>query len=259
LLKYQYMIDRYAPTLSNYDIKNLLQRLLKITGNVAATAKAANIKRKTYYDILKNKSDAKQKTKSKVLQACLERDSEATIEFLVEKNEIAYQELLQRYLALIYDEVTAQTNPEKVSALNTKLDKFIRSHIGSINDTKVIQINELLQSINAKSNSIGVAGIPAEISFSKPEILSQKFIDLIKIFRNGSTMNCKEIANTLTLPEEFVDKACNIYIYMPEKSAPSTVQKRYDGYSPVDQKTDPFSQTIAPDIPSGLYYARKYK
>ncbi|MGD0029475.1 MAG: hypothetical protein ABSC91_11110 [Candidatus Bathyarchaeia archaeon] len=227
MTKYQYLVDRYSQSLTKYDIKNLFRRLIKIKGSVAAATKAANIKRKTYYDWEDNGEDVKPATKRKVLDACLSSDPFGTIDFLINKDELDYNELLQRQISMICDQIDDETDPAELSKWNTILEKFIKSHTGAIQDLKTVSLADMLNSVNLKAKALGVEEIAKDVSLIQPNLLSEKFVDLLDIFRNKSTMSCIEIVNALGLPEEFVNRACRIYGYTPALYSTEATQEKY--------------------------------
>lgn len=219
--QHQYLVDRYSKSLTKYDVKELFERLVEIKGNnVTAATREAGIQRKTVYDWENNSEDIRTSTKSKVLDASLKNDLHRTIEFLVRKNAMNHHEILERYISMNCDEIISINDPQEFQRRTMSFEKFIKSNSGAIHDTKTIPIEEMIDSINQKSTSLGVKGIAKDINLISPLVLSQKFIHLLEIF-DMNTMFKDEIAHKVDLPKEFIERACKAINYFDPSTRPT--------------------------------------
>lgn len=218
--QHQYLVDRYSQSLTKYDVKELFERLVEMKGNnVTAATREAGIQRKTVYDWENNSEDIRTSTKSKVLDASLKNDLHRTIEFLVRKNAMNHREILERYISMNCDEIMSINDPQEFQRRTMLFEKFMKSNSGAIHDTKTIPIEEMIDSINQKSTSLGVKGIAKDINLISPLVLSQKFIHLLEIF-DMNTMFKDEIAHKADLPKEFIERACKAINYFNPSTQP---------------------------------------
>jgi len=192
--------------------------LRAIKGNKTAATIEADIQRKTVWDWVHSTKDIKEATKRKVLQASLKTDLYGTIDFLVRKNATDYNEILQRCIYMIYENILSVNEALEFQGRISQFEKCIRSHAGAIFGIKTIPIEEMIDSINQKANSLGVEGIAQDINLISPQRLSQKFIHLLETF-STKTMFRDEIPNKLGLPKEFVDRAIEASSYLGPSSA----------------------------------------
>ena len=218
--QHQYLLDRYAQSLTKYDVQELFERLKEKLGNVTAATREVDIQRKTVYDWETSSEDVKASTKRKILEASLNNDVYGTMEFLVRKNAMNYHEILERYISTSCDEIVSLNELHEFQTRITGFEKFMKSHIGAIHDIKTIPIEEMIASINQKSNSLGVEGISEDVNLISPWRLSQKFIHLLETF-NTATMFKQEMADRLDLPKEFITRACEAISYMDPPTQPS--------------------------------------
>ena len=254
LSQYQYLVDRYSQSLTKYDVQELFERLVEIKGNnVTAATREAGIQRKTVYDWENNSEDIRNSTKRKVLDASLKNDLHRTIEFLVRKNAMNHHEILERYISMSCDEIMSINDPQEFQRRTMLFEKFIKSNSGAIHDTKTIPIEEMIDSINQKSTSLGVKGIAKDINLISPLILSQKFIHLLEIF-DVKTMFKGEIADKLDLPKEFVERACRAMSYI----GPSTEPEEQIMRRPERRMAKFDIQEVGLQTPSRLYYSQRY-
>lgn len=210
--QYQYLVDRYSQSLTKYDVQELFERLKEAKGNITAATREVDIQRKTVYDWENSSEDIKTSTKRKILEASFDNDLYGTMEFLVRKNAMNYQEILERYISTYCDRIISTNETQQFQRRIVNFERFIKSHIGAIHDIKTIPIEEMIASINRKSDSLEVNGIAKDLGFLSTQGLSQRFIHLLEIF-STKTMFQDEIAQKLDLPEEFVDRACKATSY----------------------------------------------
>lgn len=211
--EYQYLVDRYAQSLTKYDSKALLERSKGRTGSLTAAAKEADITRKTVYDWENSTDDVKTLTKRKILEANFEADYHGTLDFLTRKAAIDYNEILQRYVNAKLDKISKANDPQEFKNEVSDLEKYLKAHSGAILDIRTLHMDEAIKMINDKACSLGVQGIPEGINFISPHILSQKFLHLLEVICL-KTMFKEEIAERLNLPLDFVDQACKVARYV---------------------------------------------
>jgi hypothetical protein len=218
--KYQYIVDRYSQSLTKYEVQTLFAGLKEKSGSLSAATRDAELTRKTVYDWESSSSDIKMNTKRKVLETSLESDFYGTLEFIVKKTEADYNEILERYINTNISKILSTEDKTEFQSLVSTFDKYLKMHSGSIYDIKTINIDEIIDLLNQKALSLGVRGIDRDISLFSPQILSQKFIQLLEII-NVKSMFKNEIAEKLKLPEEFIARAfkASSYIDPPTESS----------------------------------------
>ncbi len=227
LIKTEYIVDRYAQSLTKHDVKLLFEKLRANTGNVVAATNLANIQRKTVYDWDSNTDDVKLSTKKKILTASLQANSHETIRFLIEKNSNDYHELLARYISMIDDDIQSAESVDEIRELCPKLDELINSHIGAIHDTKIIELDDIITTVNQKCKAAGVKEIARNVSFVEPTTLPTRFIQLLDLFKNQNHLQCDELSLVTGLPLDIVSEACEIENYAPLESSTEATQKDY--------------------------------
>jgi hypothetical protein len=205
----------------------LFDRLKEDSGNLAAATSIVNIQRKTVYDWDSNTDDVKLSTKRKILAACLLVDPHETLRFLIEKNANDYHELLGRYVTMLDDEIQSTDMPLEIEKLCPKLDDILLSHIGAIHDAKIIEIDDIISTVNKKCKSIGVKGITQDVCLVEPTSLPSRFIQLLALFKNQNYLQCDEISDITGLPVAFVNEACAIEDYTPIQSFMEATQNDY--------------------------------
>lgn len=210
---YQYILDRYTQSLTKYDAMALVERSKARAGSLLAAVKEADITRKTVYDWENNSDDVKTSTKRKILQASLEADYYKTLEFLIRKAALNYNEILERYINAITDKVYKISDPEEFQMEVAVFQKYLERHSGAISDLKNVYMNKVIETINAKAMKLGVNGISGGITLVNSRILSRKIMHLIEII-SLKTMRKEEIAERLRLPSDFVEKACKTARYI---------------------------------------------
>lgn len=218
--KYQYILDRYSQSLTKYEVQALFAGLKEKSGSLSAATRDIELTRKTVYDWENSSSDIKINTKRKVLEASLESDFYVTMEFIVKKIEADYNEILERYINTKISKILSTDDKTEFQSLVSTFDKYLKMHSGSIYDIKTINIDEIIDLINQKALSLGVRGIDRYISLFSPQILSQKFIQLLEII-NMKNMFKNEIAERLKLPDEFIARALKASSYIDPPTEPS--------------------------------------
>lgn len=211
--EYEYLVDRYSSSLTKYDVLELFRRLEEKKGNKTTATKEADIQRKTVWDWVHNTKDIKEATKRKVLQASLKTDLYGTIDFLVRKNATDYNEILQRCIYMIFENMISLNEASEFQRRISQFEEYLRSNAGAISDIKTIPIEEMIDSVNQKASSLGVEEIAKDINFISPQRLSQKIMHLLEVFSTKSMFK-HEIADKLGLPKEFVERACKAFDYM---------------------------------------------
>lgn len=220
--EYQYLVDRYAQSLTKYEVKTLFERLRERKGSVAAATKDAEISRKTVYDWEDNSDDVKMATKRKILQASLETDMSGTTDFLIKKTTLDHSEILERYINTNLNKILNIATKEEFQQNVSQFEKTLKSHIGALFDIKTLHIEEITEQINQKAHSLGTEEIPKDISLMSPQTLSQKLILLLEVF-SMKTMFKNEIAARLGLPKEFVERASSAASYIDPPSEPHEI------------------------------------
>jgi DNA-binding XRE family transcriptional regulator len=219
--EHRYIVDRYAQSLTKYEVKTLFERLRERKGSLAAATKDIEITRKTVYDWESSSDDVKMSTKRKVLEAILEIDFSGTIDFLVKKTALNYREILERHVNMSLNKILSTENSEDFQQNISLFERTLKSHIGALFDIKTVHIEEMTDLINQKAQSLGATEIPRDIDLMSPQLLSQKSIQLIEVL-SMKTMFKNEIASKLGLPKEFVDRACLAASYI---NPPSELQE----------------------------------
>lgn len=224
--EHQYLVDRYAQSLTKYEVKTLFERLRVEKGSVSAATRDIELSRKTFYDWESSSDDVKMSTKRKVLEANLEMDLDGTIDFLVKKTALDYNEILERYVNTTGDRILAIEDQEEFNRELSRFTKSLKEHSGALTDIRTIHLKELFDTLNTKASSLSVDGIEMDLHFMNFEVISQKFIQLLEVL-DMKTMFKNEIASKLGLPKEFVEKACKAASYLD----PPIITEKIPGFS----------------------------
>jgi hypothetical protein len=252
LNKYQYIVDRYAQSLTKYEVQTLFAELKEKSGSLSAATRDAEITRKTVYDWENSSNDIKMDTKRKVLEASLESDLYGTMNFIVRKTEADYHEILERFINANIDKILSTDDKKEFQSMVSMFEKYLKLHSGSIYDVKTIPIDEIVDLINRKAVSFSVREIERDINLFSPQVLSQKFIQLLEII-NMKSMFKNQIAEKLKLPEGFVARAlqASSYIDPPTEPPDERVQYQASKVSRLDV------QGVGMEIPFPFALARK--
>ncbi|MCL2134822.1 MAG: hypothetical protein FWH37_04610 [Candidatus Bathyarchaeota archaeon] len=239
MTKTEYLVERYAQTLTKQDVKLLFERLKKEhKGNVVEASNMANIQRKTVYDWDNNTDDVKLSTKKKILSANLQTNPYETIKFLVEKNANDYRELLGRYIAMLSDEIQSANTSKKINQLCPELNDLLLSHIGAIHDSKLIDIDDVISNVNEKCNSVGIKGITESITLFEPTAISAKIIQLLTLIGERSIFQCEQLSHKTGLPIDFVTEVCKLGNYTPINASLGALQRDYDSTETIKTVND---------------------
>jgi vacuolar-type H+-ATPase subunit E/Vma4 len=254
--EYQYLLDRYAQSLTKFDSQALFERSKERVGNLAAATREAEITRMTVYNWEKSTDDVKTKTKRKILAANLEADYFGTIEFLTRKTARERNEILERYINARLDRISKISDPEEFKTETSNLVKYLKANSGALLDIRSMHMDEVISAINKKASSLGVEGITQGVEFISSRILSYKFLRLLEVICM-KTMYKEEIADRLNLPVDFVNEACTVAKYInPVGFAQENMLHRL---SEGPQVFGIIQEDISHDLPFGKgVFARKY-
>ena len=161
------------------------------------------------------------------MAAILQVDPHGTLNFLIEKNSNDYHELLGRYISMIDDEIQSASTTDEITKLCPNPEELLNSHIGAIHDSKIIEIDDIISTVNAKCKTIGLQGIAQNVSFIEPTSIPNRFIQLFDLFKNQNYLQCAEISTITGFPADFVNEACSIEDYTPIQSSTEATQKDY--------------------------------
>lgn len=210
---YEYLLNRYSQSLSKYDVLSLFKQIKDCIGNMSAATKEIEITRKTVYDWEKSTEDIKASTKRKILQACLESNYYSTIEFLTRKTELEHREVLQRYINSRCDRLMGIVNKDEFENDLQSFSKFLKDNAGSISDLRALKLEQAINDINKKADSLGASRIQGAVEFMNSRVLSKRFMMLLEAI-TLKTMPKEDMANQIKLPAEYIDEACRIAKYI---------------------------------------------
>lgn len=198
-----YIVDKYAATLTKYDVQTLFGWLKESYGSLSKAAKKIGIRRKTVYDWDKINSGLKLLTKRKVLEANLKLYPDRTTMFLVEKSENSYQEILATHLRQIFEKAMASDNREHFMKLLSVFAEVQSDHRGALFDSKTLYVESKIKALDEKASSFGMQGLEPSIKTIKPEILAQKFLVLLDVLYEGR-MSMAELPQSIGLPSDYI-------------------------------------------------------
>lgn len=215
-----YIIKRYAPLLTKYDVQTLFNWLIDAYGSVAKAAEITGIQRKTVYDWDKVTDEVKLETKLKILEHSVKLDENRTLQFLIEKADNDSKEVLGYYIRYMFEKAMKANSKEEFSKHFSLLRDIQRTHRGLVFDHQMDTIEERNQLLNARTKEFCIDVTETSVYTIPPEILERKVIAFLEILEKR-TMTREEMKESLDLPSEFIDNICDALKYLNPGNAPS--------------------------------------
>lgn len=227
-----YIVKRYAPLLTKYDVQTLFKWLSDKCGSIAKAADAAGVQRKTAYDWDRYTEDVKLETKMKILEQSMKLDENRTLEFLIQKTDDDLKDILEHYVRNIF---------EKAMKANTKeeMAKHLSQFINIQNTHRELIFDHQFQTIEEMNNVLAARATELQLDFPErstrlipPEILEEKIIPFLEI-AEAKKYTVEEIKKILDLPAVLIGRMCKaINYYDPGRQLP---EKHRECILPVDQ------------------------
>jgi hypothetical protein len=209
----EYLVIRFSENLTKYDVQYLFESLKQDKGSLAAATKEIDIERKTVYDWDSNNSEIRLATKRKVLSACLNEDINKTIAYLMEKTFLDYSDVSQRYNNFLFEKIMTIEKKSELCDLISLFEKNLRANKVLFLGANEERISAMMEEVNKKAKAFEIAGIANDLFLMSTDKLENKFLLLIDIL-SEQKLRKQDIAKSLNLPFDFVEKACQVYGYL---------------------------------------------
>lgn len=154
-IRLSYLVKRYAPLLTKYDVQHLFKMLFDHYGTISEAADEAGIQRKTVYDWEKYSEDVKLETKEKVLAHALKIKEENTIKFIINKADQDLSEVTEHYIRTIYEKAIAATEVKTFAKYIGYLNKIQEDHRSIVFDQQFDIIDEMNKMLAEKAIELG--------------------------------------------------------------------------------------------------------
>lgn len=196
-----YIGEKYAAILTEEDVGNLFNALVKKLGNRSEAARQCGLTGKATYDWEETKY-VKLQTKRKVLEACLKNDFPETIEYLLSRSSERTVDVLRTVLSTIYADAVEADSREELEVILDKFEALKIRHRGLIRDTIEDEVSDMENRLCEKAQRSGVPLRRKPIEdLSAKELLDQ--LPMITHFYLENPLEAENFAREdLVLPEE---------------------------------------------------------
>ena len=212
---------KYPDILTKDDVKDILSVLPNERG-ISGIAEKCDLTRRTLYQLRKS-NDIKQKTRLKILDACMETNPENTLKFLVERSKEKSVSVLMIYLSYIYKKAITRSVDEEFDKAFTDFIKTREKHFRLIEDDISDEIETMTMSLYTKALDYGIKPSLESIKTTKTSHIIDVIPYLIDDSRSGR-FSAQEISEMYRVPLELtqrIDSYFEISTLREDKSGPS--------------------------------------
>jgi predicted DNA-binding protein YlxM (UPF0122 family) len=214
-----YIVKRYAPLLTKYDVQMLFRWLTDVFGSIAKAAEVTKVRRKTIYDWETSTENVRLETKIKVLEQSMKLDENRTLEFLIRKTDNDLGEVFEHYLRCLVENAMKTDSKEDFLKYASLFHDIQRTHRGAVFDSRPEDIREMNAELTAKAKEFQVDIAEPPVDLIPPEILAEKTMSLLKILE-ANKLTIEEMKKSFDLPSEYIEKMAKARNYLgPGKSA----------------------------------------
>jgi len=150
-----YIGEKYAAILTEEDVGNLFNNLVKKLKNRSEAARQCGLTGKATYD-WEEAHYVKLQTKRKVLEACLKNDFLETIGYLLNRSSERTVDVLRVVLSTIYADAVETEAREELGVIIDKFDALKTEHRGLIRDTIEDEVSDMERLLCEKAQRMGV-------------------------------------------------------------------------------------------------------
>ena len=172
-----YITDKYAGMLTEEDVANLFDLLVKkLSNNRSEAARRCGLTGKATYD-WEDTAYVKLGTKKKVLNASLGETFLETIEYLLGRSANRSLDLLRTFLSTLYADAIEAPSKEDFEAALNRFEKIHIRYQGTIKDGIQDEVTDMSSFLRKKALGLGVSLRTKTIS----EFSSEELVDAMQI------------------------------------------------------------------------------
>ena len=197
----EYIAEKYAPSLTQEDARQMFKRLAEILGSISEAAKESGIERRTYYK-MEDREYVQPSTKEKILHVALEKAQIETLGYLLKRHVSDSAELLIVNLTTLYEKAIEETDREKLVKILDAFKQVNWEYQGLIKDSIETEVQDLIAHLIDKAKVEEVVWTPRNTLYKVDEMRSLITTINRELIRGRSS---KVIAEQFRVPEEIVD------------------------------------------------------
>lgn len=213
---------KYSSILSGQDVLHLFDNLVKHYGSVAGAAKECKITRKTYYDWLTTKQytslvksrlkegktlDIKNITQSKVLENSLRMQSLQTLDYLVDRMQKSFVEVLFTYLATLYENSVKAGSQEKFKEFADLFNNKALQYSGLIRQNLDLEVSRLMTNLVDYSIKSGYSFEPKNIKLYGYRELDRVVTELLHfIYFEGHGQTPAQLSASIGIDKDSINR-----------------------------------------------------
>lgn len=222
--------------------------ILPRNGGISGIAEKCNITRRTIYQFEKS-SDVRQKTRVKILDACMQTNPEKTLKFLVERSKEKSTSILMIYLSHLYKKVIGIDMSEEFDLALRDYMETREKHFGLISDEISDEVETMTKTLYTKALEYGIEPPLESVKTTKASHIVETIPYVINFVRSGG-FPLEEISKTYGVPLEFTQQI-NSYFEVSEKEFKFKESKTEVPYDFLSATQIPYDFKIDRKLPEG--------
>lgn len=205
-----YLAEQYAGFITKDMILSLFEKLKRHLGdNMAKTAEACDLTRKTAYDLEKS-MDIRLSTKEKVLEQLLEQIPLPTLEYLTKQMHDASSDSLMSYLSTIYEKAFDTHDKDEFLKLSNEFEFATKNFAGLVYKKLDFEVSDMLHGLQEWASQNNIDWKPKEFHLYDSETIKKVVPEIINMWIYSSfPMSKEELANRNKVPLGLIDVVGN--------------------------------------------------